>query len=52
MMVGQIKADPTTGLYYYSEEIYDQFKFGALVVKTVAQCSCLAISRSEDRALF
>jgi clan AA aspartic protease (TIGR02281 family) len=39
MMVGQIKADPTTGLYYYSEEIYDQFKFGALVVKTVAQCS-------------
>jgi predicted aspartyl protease len=38
-MVGEIKADPKTGLYYYIEQIYDQFKFGAMIVKTVAQCS-------------
>ena len=38
-MIGEIKADQKTGLYYYIEAIYDQFKFGAMVVKTVAQCS-------------
>jgi clan AA aspartic protease (TIGR02281 family) len=39
IMIGEIKADQKTGLYYYIEAIYDQFKFGAMVVKTVAQCS-------------
>jgi hypothetical protein len=39
IMIGEIKADQKTGLYYYIEAIYDQFKFGTMVVKTVAQCS-------------
>ena len=39
IMVGEIKVDHRTGLYYYTEEIYDQFKSGARIVKTIAQCS-------------
>jgi clan AA aspartic protease (TIGR02281 family) len=39
IMVGEIKADHRTGLYYYIEAIYDQSRAGALIVKTVAQCS-------------
>jgi hypothetical protein len=39
IMVGEIKADIKTGLYYYIEAIYDEFKARTLVVKTVAQCS-------------
>jgi hypothetical protein len=41
IMVGEIKADQKTGSYYYIETIYDQSKAGALIVKTVAQCSPL-----------
>jgi hypothetical protein len=39
IMVGKILVDPRTRLYYYSEEIYDQSRAGALIVETVAQCS-------------
>lgn len=39
IMVGEIKADRRTGFYYYIESIYDQSRAGALIVKTVAQCS-------------
>jgi clan AA aspartic protease (TIGR02281 family) len=39
IMVGEIKADHRTGFYYYIESIYDQSRAGALIVKTVAQCS-------------
>jgi clan AA aspartic protease (TIGR02281 family) len=39
IMVGKILVDPRTRLYYYSEQIYDQSKAGALIVETVAQCS-------------
>jgi clan AA aspartic protease (TIGR02281 family) len=39
IMVGQIRTDLRTGLYYYIEAIYDKAKNGALIVKTVAECS-------------
>ena len=39
IMVGKVKIDRRTGFYYYIEEIYDQSRGGALIVKTVAQCS-------------
>jgi clan AA aspartic protease (TIGR02281 family) len=39
IMVGEVKIDRRTGFYYYLEEIYDQSRGGALIVKTVAQCS-------------
>lgn len=39
IMVGRIELDRGTGLYYYLEELYDQSKAGALIVKTVARCS-------------
>ena len=39
IMVGKILIDPRTRLYYYSEQIYDQSKGGAVIVETVAQCS-------------
>ena len=39
IMVGEIKADRRTGFYHYIESIYDQSRAGALIVKTVAQCS-------------
>jgi clan AA aspartic protease (TIGR02281 family) len=39
ILVGEIKADHRTGFYYYIESIYDQSRAGALIVKTVAQCS-------------
>jgi clan AA aspartic protease (TIGR02281 family) len=39
IMVGEVRADHRTGLYYYIEAIYDQSKAGSLIVKTVAECS-------------
>lgn len=38
-MVGQIRTDLRNGHYYYIEEIYDNAKGGALVIKTVAECN-------------
>jgi clan AA aspartic protease (TIGR02281 family) len=39
VMVGEVRTDPRTGLYYYIEAIYDQSRAGTLIVKTVAECS-------------
>jgi clan AA aspartic protease (TIGR02281 family) len=39
IMVGEVRADRRTGVYYYIEAIYDQSKAGSLIVKTVAECS-------------
>ena len=39
IMVGEIKRNLKNGLYYYIETIYDQFKGGAPIVRTVAECS-------------
>jgi clan AA aspartic protease (TIGR02281 family) len=39
VMVGEVRTNPRTGLYYYIEAIYDQSRAGALIVKTVAECS-------------
>ena len=54
IMIGKILVDPRTRLYYYSEEIYDQSKGGALIVETVAQCSPVetAIEASGPRTSF
>jgi hypothetical protein len=38
IMVGQVRTDLRTGLYYYVEAIYDKAQNGALIVKTVAEC--------------
>jgi clan AA aspartic protease (TIGR02281 family) len=38
-MVGEVRTDSRTGLYYYIEVIYDQSKAGSVIVKTVAECS-------------
>jgi predicted aspartyl protease len=38
-MIGEIRNDPKTGHYFYFESIYDRARNGALIVKTLAECS-------------
>ena len=54
IMVGEVKPDHRTGFYYYIESIYDQSRAGALIVKTVAQCSRVgnAIEASAPQPLI
>jgi hypothetical protein len=39
IMAGKIETDLRTGLYYYIEASYDEYKSRTLIVKTVAECS-------------